>query len=96
MSSSTHVIPTPPHTYAHALGLLKKALLVRRLAWYQRLSHGLRSVLMTHQHPSAPWLNNYWDAAREQVRPEPAGNAIELHARHTRTSLHLLLSTLWP
>ena len=96
MHSPTHAVPTHPHTRAHASFLLKKALLVRGLAWGQRLYHGLRSPLIRRQQTPAPWLNDRWDAAREQVRPEPTGDAMALHALHTRASPRPLLYTLLP
>jgi hypothetical protein len=94
MPSPTHAIPTHPYTREHASLLLKKALLVRGLAWCQRLYHGLRSPLISRQQTPSPCLNDRWDAAREQVRPQPAGDAMELHARYTGTSLRLLLDSL--
>jgi hypothetical protein len=94
MPSPTHASPMHPQTREHASLLSKKALLVSGLAWCQRFYQGLRSPLMRHQHTPAPWLNDRWDAAHEQVRPLPAGDAMALHALHTRASSRLLLYTL--
>jgi hypothetical protein len=96
MPSPTHAIPTHPHTREHASLLLKKALLVRGLAWCQRLYHGLRSPLISRQQTPSPCLNDRGDAAREQVRPQPAGDAMALNALQTGISQHLLLYPLLP
>jgi hypothetical protein len=72
MPSPTHAIPTHPYTREHASLLLKKALLVRGLAWCQRLYHGLRSPLISRQQTPSPCLNDRWmQPANRSGRSQP-------------------------